>query len=214
MKALIIGATGATGLDLTNMLLADDAFEEVHVFVRRNIDEKHDKLKVHVIDFDNIASWADQLSGDVLFSALGTTRKDAGSKDAQWKVDYTYQYEVAKHARANGVKQLVLVSSVGADKESRFFYTRMKGELEDAIKNIGFQSTVIVRPPSLIRKGTSRIGEKISLPILQVLNAIGLMTSMAPMSTETVAHAMIAAAKEQNPGLQIMEAKDINDRHK
>lgn len=89
MKALIIGATGATGKDLVTQLLSDDQFEEVHIFVRRNVDIQHDKLHVHVVDFDKIEEWKAELQGDVLFSALGTTIKQAGSQKQQWKVDYT-----------------------------------------------------------------------------------------------------------------------------
>ena len=92
MKALIIGATGATGKDLVNKLLHDNDFEEVHAFVRRPLEIESDKLKSHVVDFENPDSWKDLVKGDVAFSCLGTTLKDAGSKDAQRKVDFDYQY--------------------------------------------------------------------------------------------------------------------------
>ena len=111
MKAILIGATGATGRDLLQLLLNDNEVESVAIFVRRVPDIEHEKLTVHTIDFEKPEEWSRLVKGDVLFSCLGTTRKDAGSKEAQWKVDYDYQYHFAKIARENGVKSLLLVSS-------------------------------------------------------------------------------------------------------
>ncbi|MEH7549743.1 NAD(P)H-binding protein, partial [Neobacillus vireti] len=109
MHALLIGATGATGKDLLDLLLKDDSFHQVDIFVRRNLDVQHEKLKIHVIDFDKSEQWRYLVKGDVLFSCLGTTFKTAGSKEAQWKVDYDYQYQFAKFARERNVNNYVLV---------------------------------------------------------------------------------------------------------
>ncbi|MBN6743372.1 NAD(P)H-binding protein, partial [Acidithiobacillus sp. MC6.1] len=87
-KALVIGATGATGRALTKQLLTDPDYDSVHVFVRQDMDICHDKLAVHLIDFDQPETWADAVKGDALYSCLGTTLKQAGSKDRQWQVDY------------------------------------------------------------------------------------------------------------------------------
>ena len=103
------------------------------------------------------------MKGDVLFSCLGTTRKDAGSKAAQWKVDYDYQYSFAKAARENGVECYVLVSAMNASSNSGFFYSRMKGELDDDVTKLGFPRLLIFKPPSLIRKGSDRNMEKMGL---------------------------------------------------
>lgn len=207
--ALIIGATGATGKDLVAQLLEDAAFDNVHIFVRRAVDLHHDKLHVHVVDFDKMDEWKDQLKGDVLFSALGTTIKKAGSQQAQWKIDYTYQYEVAKSAKANGVETMALVSSAWATADSKVFYTRMKGQLEEDVKKLGFRSLSIMRPPSLIRKDTDRLGERISVSLLQTLNKIGLLKSLRPMPTAQVAKAMISMVKEGKEGVFTLEPKDL-----
>lgn len=209
MKALIIGATGATGKDLVAQLLADDHFDEVHVFVRRDVGVGHEKLRVHVVDFDKIEEWKGDLQGDVLFSALGTTLKQAGGQKKQWKVDYTYQYEVAKAAKENGVEMMALVSSAWATADSKVFYTRMKGQLENDVRALGFKSLYIMRPPSLIRKGSDRFGETVSVKILLALNKIGLLRSIRPMPTAQVAHAMIAMAKQAKEGTFTFEPKDI-----
>lgn len=99
MKALVIGATGATGKDLVNQLLNDKEFDEVDIFVRKPVDIQNDKLKVHVVNFEKPEEWKEMVKGDVAFSCLGTTLKDAGSKEAQKKVDFDYQYEFAKAAK-------------------------------------------------------------------------------------------------------------------
>ena len=101
--ALIIGATGATGSALVKQLLNNDSYGAVHVFARRSGDLEHDKLQWHVVDFDAIDTWKEKLKGDVLFSAMGTTLKTAGSKDAQYQIDYNYQHDVAQAASENGV---------------------------------------------------------------------------------------------------------------
>ena len=209
MKALVIGATGAVGKDLVHQLLADESFERVDIFVRREVDIPSSRLVVHVVDFDNPEFWSDQLQGDVLFSCMGTTIKAAGSQDAQWKVDYTYQYNAAKAARSNGVPAYVLVSSIGSDPKSKVFYTRMKGALDEAVKKLGYESCFILRPTSLIRKESDRFGEKAGVVILRALNAIGLLRSLAPIPTEAVAAAMISLAKSGRQGVEIISSQDV-----
>lgn len=209
MKALVIGATGAVGKDLVQMLLDDDTFDRVDIFVRREVSIPSTKLVPHVVDFDHPEAWAEQLKGDVLFSCLGTTLKAAGSQQAQWKVDYTYQLEAAKAARAGGVRTCVLVSAVGANAQSKVFYTRMKGALDDAVRNLGFAGCFILRPPSLIRKGSDRFGEKVGVVALRAFNAIGLMRNFTPMPTEAVASAMIRLAKSGRQGVEIIDSQDI-----
>ena len=203
-KALVLGATGAVGKDLVERLLSDDTFGEVDIFVRRQVGWDAPKLRVHIVDFDRPEEWNHLLSGDVLFSCLGTTIKAAGSQEAQWKVDYTYQYNAAKAARENGVPTYVLVSAIGASSQSKFFYTRMKGTLDDAVQALGFPACFILRPPSLIRKGSDRFGEKVGVAVLKAFNAIGLLRAYRPLPTEDLADAMISLAKSGEDGFRIV----------
>jgi uncharacterized protein YbjT (DUF2867 family) len=209
MKALVLGATGAIGKDLVEQLLQDDTFDRVDIFVRREVKIPSAKLVVHVVDFDHPETWADKLTGDVLFSCLGTTIKAAGSQEAQWKVDYTYQYNAAKAARENGVPVYVLVSAIDANSKSKIFYTKMKGALDDAVQALGFEGCFILQPPSLIRKGSDRLGEKVGVAALKAFNAIGLMRQYTPMPTEAVAAAMIRLAKSGRQGNGIFVSQDI-----
>ena len=195
MKTLLIGATGATGSDLLKLLLDDDEVESVDIFVRRNTGVEHPKLTVHVINFEKPEEWSHLVKGDVLFSCLGTTRKDAGSKAAQWKVDYDYQYSFAKAARQNGVECYVLVSAMNASSNSGFFYSRMKGKLDDDVSNLGFPKLLIFKPPSLIRKESDRKMEKMGVKVIGFFNRLGLMKSLKPMSTDALAKKMLDAVK-------------------
>ncbi|MED4016002.1 NAD(P)H-binding protein [Sutcliffiella cohnii] len=209
MRALIIGATGATGKDLLDLLLKDDSFQQIDIFVRRDVDIQHEKLNVHVIDFDKPQQWKHLVKGDVLFSSLGTTLKAAGSKEAQWKIDYDYQYEFAVAARENNVNHLVLVSSGFASPNSRIFYTKMKGQLEEAVKALNFPKLTIFNPPALIRKNSDRTNEVTGVKIIQALNKLGLFRSQRPLPTETLAQALIKTAKNEENGTSAISGEEI-----
>ena len=199
MKALIIGATGATGKDLLSQLLADDTYSEVHCFVRKPLALTHHKLHSHVVDFEHPEVWADLLHGDVAFSCLGTTLAVAGSKEAQWRVDYDYQYAFAQQCKANGVPTFVLVSAAMANAQSKVFYNRMKGQLEDAVKALEFKRLIIFQPSILIRSNSDRGAENFSVKAIHFLNKIGLFKWYRPMPTNVLAQRMrreVATATE------------------
>lgn len=201
MRALLVGATGATGKDLLDLLLKDGLFDQVDIFVRRNVDVTHEKLKVHVIDFDKPDEWKALVHGDVLFSCLGTTLKVAGSKAAQWVIDYEYQYQFAKAAKANNVRSYVLVSSSYASPDSFIFYSKMKGKLEVAVKALGFSHLVIFKPPTLIRKHSSRPAEVTGARVIRFFNKFGLFRAQKPMPTEVLAQAMVNVVKGDTSGI-------------
>ena len=200
MKALVIGATGATGKDLVNKLLEDKDFQEVHAFVRRPLNIKNEKLKAHVVDFEKPEEWKDLVKGDVAFSCLGTTLKDAGSKDAQRKVDFDYQYQFAKNAKENEVEDYILVSSYGANPNSKIFYSRMKGELEKEVKNLHFNKMTIFQPGMLERKDSERTGEVLGGKIIKFANKLGICQSQKPLPTDVLAQAMINSSKIKSYG--------------
>ena len=200
MKALIIGATGATGKDLLSQLLADDTYAEVHCFVRKPLALTHPKLHAHVVDFDTPEAWADLVRGDVAFSCLGTTLAVAGSKDAQWRVDYDYQYAFAQQCKANGVPTFVLVSAAGAKAQSKLFYNRMKGALEEAVKKLSFPSLLIFQPSVLIRSNSDRAGENLSVKTINFLNKLGILKRYRPMPTKVLAEKMLSAVYNSPKG--------------
>ena len=191
-NALVIGATGATGQEIVSQLLEDNSFNSVSIFVRKDPNITHNKLKTYLIDFSKVKDYKDLIKGDVLFSCLGTTLRDAGSKDKQYSVDYTYQYEFAKIASDNGVPIYSLVSSTGANENSPFFYPKIKGKLEEAVKKLPFKTIQIFQPPTLIRqKNLIRLGEKIGIKIFGFLNSLGILKSQKPLPVSNLAKFMV-----------------------
>ena len=192
--AIVIGATGLVGLELVHLLLKDSRFEKVKIFVRRATGISNAKLDEHIVNFDEIDNWRKKLTGDVLYSAMGTTLKVAGSKEAQYKIDYTYQYQAAKFAAANNVPEYVLVSAAGSNVHSRIFYSKMKGELERDIKKLPFETIHIIRPGMLgSGRKEERTGEKIGIGVMKLIGLIPGLSSLKPIEGKEVAQAMINA---------------------
>lgn len=212
--ALLIGATGLVGDYLLRQLLTDDRFERVKIFVRRSTGYQNpDKLEEHLVDFERPEDWQHLLSGDVLFSALGTTLRQAGSAPAQFRVDYTYQYRVAEAAAQNGVKTLVLVSSASADPDSFVFYTRMKGELERDVKRLPFQRIRILQPGMLAgTRSEPRVAEQLALPLASLLAHLPGLHQFRPIHAREVATAMCNAALDEKPGVQTDTLEAVFER--
>ena len=211
LHAIVIGATGATGKELVIRLLEDSDFSSVSIFVRKKPTISHKKLKTYEIAFSKISDFRELIKGDVLFSCLGTTLKTAGSKLNQYKVDYTYQYEFAKYASENGVNLYSLVSSTGANSKSSFFYPKMKGELEDSVKNLTFKTIHIFQPPILIRQAElMRAGEKFAIKIFRSLNNLGILKSQKPLPVSTLANRMVDEIKNfQQTKFKTFSTKDL-----
>jgi uncharacterized protein YbjT (DUF2867 family) len=200
--AIVLGATGLVGKQLVKKLLAHPGFTIVKVLVRRSTGISHPGLEEHVVNFNQPASWQHLVTGDVLFSAFGTTLKKAGSKEAQYKVDYTYQYEVAKAAAVNGVPVYVLVSAAFARPDAGVFYSRIKGELERDVQTLGFTTIHILRPGILAGHRTEKgVGERLGISIARAFSLIPGLGKYKPVKDVDVADAMIQAASRKEPGV-------------
>lgn len=211
LKAIVAGATGLVGSRLLHMLLEDIRFERIDVLVRRSTGLTHPKLTEHLIDYEKPGEWKSLVKGDVLFSALGTTLRKAGSKENQFRVDYTYQYELAKVASLNGIPDFVLVSSAGANPGSYIFYSKMKGELEDAVQKLRFRRIFILRPSFL--EGTrveKRKAEKLLLFLTKVTTSV-FFRKYKPIRARMVAQAMIHAifSNDHNSGTVIYNPEEL-----
>lgn len=208
--AIIIGATGLVGKALLGQLAKDDSYSKIIVFSRRDPKVVSNKIDLHLIDFSKPESWKDLVKGDVLFSALGTTLKQSGGKEAQYKVDYTFQFQFAQAAAKNNVGRYILVSSVGSDEKSTIFYTKMKGELDRDVQKLGFDRLHILRPGPLIGpREKPRAGEGFLKAFMGIVNGIGLFKKYKPISGEEVALAMRKLEANGNKSQIILEPKDI-----
>jgi uncharacterized protein YbjT (DUF2867 family) len=210
--AIILGATGLVGRHLVNLLLDDTRYKQVKVFVRRPLGFEHPKLVQHVIDFDHPEEWQELVTGDALFSCLGTTIRAAGSREIQYKVDYTYQYRGAKIAAGNGVSIYVLVSSSGANSASKFFYPRIKGELDRDVEKLPFHIIRILKPSVLAgERQEKRPGESLAVVLGNLLiPLIPPLKKYRPIPAAIVAKAMINAANDTTPpGLCEFELAEV-----
>lgn len=191
-SAIVIGATGLVGQFLVHELLADPLCKNVRVLVRRSLGFSHHKLKAYIVNFDD-ESYAEYVKGDVLFSCLGTTKSKAGSKQQQYKVDFTYQYNTAKHAKDNGVKYYVLVSSPYANLQSKNYYRRMKAELEWRTRELAFEQMVVLQPNGLLgkREKGRQWEDKLGRMFVRLSHYLPPLKPYKPINGKIVAKAMI-----------------------
>ncbi|MEC3908898.1 NAD(P)H-binding protein [Tamlana sp. 2201CG12-4] len=171
--ATVVGGTGLVGNFLIQELLADENCKQVNFITRRKIKLSHPKINECIIDFSREEDYKKHITGDVLFSCLGTTRAQAGSKEKQYLVDYTYQYTAAKAASENNIKNYVLVSSPWSSIDSSNYYCKMKAKLEIDVEALSFDKIAIIKPNGLIgERNTTRIGERYGLKIFSFLTRI------------------------------------------
>ncbi|OIN56914.1 oxidoreductase [Arsenicibacter rosenii] len=208
--ALVLGATGLVGDQLTHRLIDSMEYDKVKVLTRRPLSWQHPRLQEISFDFDHPNGLLTQ--ADDIFCCLGTTIKKAGSKDAFRKVDYQYPLDIARLGLEQGARQFALVSSMGADSTSSFFYNRVKGDLERDLAALGYRALLIFRPSLLLgNRGEFRLGERIGA---------GFMRLMAPLiparykgiEAAKVANAMFRTAQEGLTGKHVFES-DVLQRY-
>ncbi|TKB56714.1 NAD(P)H-binding protein [Ferrimonas aestuarii] len=197
--AIVLGATGVVGRELVRQLAIQTDIDKIVSLTRRPVSYSNAKVDNQVVDFDNLKSSSQWFKGDLLFSALGTTLKQAGSIDAQRKVDVDYQYHAAEIAAQQGVSHYLLVSSSGANAQSRSAYLKMKGELEQRVQQLPFNRISIVQPSLLLGERTDfRLGERLAATILPLMCRLPPLAKYRPITGAQVAKAMIALS--QQPG--------------
>lgn len=211
MKAIVIGATGATGKYLVQELLNNNAYTDVIILVRRKSFEPHHKLKEIIVDFEHLENYEDQINGDVAFTTLGTTLKDAGSKDAQWKIDYELNYKFAQICAKNKIRKFVLLSAIGANSNSTIFYNKLKGKLEDSIKSLNFEQLLIFQPAGLIRPNSKRFSENLMVKIVGTFNYFGLLKNYKLIHVQDLAKVITYESTLNYKGLKIYHINLINN---
>jgi len=208
--AIVIGATGLVGRALVDRLAEADHIGEVITLTRRPAEHACPKVRNQVVRFDFLEEHASSFRGDLLFSCLGTTRRQAGSIAAQRKVDVDYQYKAAQLAAENGLRHYLLVSSSGADENSKNAYLRMKGELEQRVQALPFERITIFQPSLLLGRRTDiRMAEKVGGWILPVLCIIPGLRRFRPIRAEQVAARMIQVSKNSGEPLEWFRLDEI-----
>jgi uncharacterized protein YbjT (DUF2867 family) len=195
--ALLFGASGLVGSYVLKLLLNSNRYSKVIVFSRQKLILNHPKIENHVIDFDQLEKYKKLITGNDLFCCLGTTIKKAESKEAFRKVDYEYPVRLAEIANQKKVGCFVVISSLGANSHSSVFYSKVKGEMEEAIKRNFRNKKVIVRPSILFGERTeSRMGENIGKVVVKLFGVFmaGFLKKYKGIHAETVATSMISLA--------------------
>lgn len=206
--ALVLGATGLVGHQLIQQLLDHPAYDRVVALVRRPMDMTHPKLHIEIVDFDKPD--ADKIRGDDMFCALGTTLKVAGSKEAQFRIDCEYPATFARMGKENGVRRFMLVSSVGADAQSSNFYLCTKGDLEQRLQGLGFESLIIARPSFLLGdRQENRPGERAGIVLVQWLKPL-IPKRYRGVQVADVAKALITAANDGVMGKRVLENEKLS----
>ena len=199
---LVAGATGLVGQEILKALLADKTVAAVHCVGRRPPPVTHPKLTSHVLELNALTALP---KVDECFIALGTTIKVAGSQAAFQAVDLDAVVAVARAALSSGATKLGVVSAMGADAQSRVFYNRIKGEMEQSLARMGFGSLVIARP-SLIDGDRAalgqreRAGEGVGLMLARGLRRL-LPANYRAILARDIAHALLRTVHAGPPGV-------------
>ena len=191
--AVLAGATGLVGRALLPMLLEDAGYRSVHALLRRVVPEIEPggKLEVHRVDFAHLP--AAFPPADDVFIALGTTIRAAGSEAAFRQVDFDFVVDTARAARAAGAKRLAVVSALGADARSRIFYNRVKGEMQDAVATLGYES-VVVAQPSLLLGDRAALGQPVRSGERWAARLLGPARRLVPKAVRPIDARAVAAA--------------------
>lgn len=218
MKVMLLGATGLTGGQVLEGLLAREDVSSVVAPVRRALPLNHEKLHQQEVDFDRLDEHGDLFAVDAIVCCLGTTIKKAGSREQFRKVDYGYPMKAAELGRANGAQVFVLMSAIASSSSSTVFYNRVKGELEDGIKSLGYPCLSIYQPSLLLgERNEQRTAEALGIKAMPLINRalIGPLEKFRGIEAVTVARAMVnevSALAQQTPAqstVRIHEYADI-----
>jgi uncharacterized protein YbjT (DUF2867 family) len=207
--ALVAGSTGLIGSYLLQLLLADQQYDIVKALTRSELNISHPKLIQIKTDYKNLSDFNSELNADDVFCCLGTTMAKAKSKEKFREVDYEFPLKLAKEAFERGAKQFLVISALGADKNSSIYYNRVKGELEDVISKLNFHSIHIFRPSLLLGPRTeSRPGEEAAKLFYKIFWFL-LPDKYKAIHAQKVAKAMIHFAANKQNGIFIHESREM-----
>lgn len=205
-SASLLGATGLIGQHCLQLLLDDSEVTAVKTLSRRPLNITHPKLQTELGELNDLTAHASSLNADRLICCLGTTIKTAGSKSAFRCVDFDAVVEAAQLAKQQGTEHMIVISAVGADSQSPFFYNQVKGEMEDALQAIGFKRLDIIRPSLLLGERVERrLAEDLSKPLSRVFSPLlmGHLKRYRPVDGRDVAQKIVELCKSKGEGCHI-----------
>ncbi len=214
LSALIAGSTGLVGRHLVNLLAGSPQYDEMTAIVRKGRAFKQESVSVVEADYDKLEKYSEHIKADVVFCCLGTTIKKAGSREQFRKVDYSYPLKVAKISKELGARQFNIVTAIGANARSMFYYNRVKGEVEEALIKLGYEVLNIFRPSLLLGdREEHRPGEKAGELIFKIFNPllIGALRKYKPVHAEVVARAMLRISLESHEKTTIIQSDAIQE---
>ena len=192
--AILLGATGATGREVLKLLLNDKRYDKVKLFNRNKVGIQDDKIEEHVIDLLKLEEHKAQFTGDEVFCCIGTTKAKTPDKETYYKIDYGIPVTAAKLANQNGINSFIVISAIGADKNSSIFYNRTKGEMQDAVLKEGIANTYILQPSLIVaHRNDMRLMEQIGAVAMKLLNPLllGGAAKYRSIKAATIAKAML-----------------------
>lgn len=212
--AVVVGATGLVGYKVVQLLLKNEHYHRVVVFVRKSMAIQHQKLEQEIVDFDRLDKVAQYLNGADVFCTLGTTIKKAGSQAAFIKVDQDYPLRLAQLSKQQGASTFLIVTALGANPKSSIFYSRVKGQLEAELQKLQLDRLHIFQPSLLLGDRTEvRLGEKLAskfMPVIAFL-FVGPLRPYKAIHVHIVAKAMIKAALNERQGNFMYTSEKIAD---
>lgn len=213
-KAILFGASGYIGSHLLQDLLNNDAYEQVTIVVRKDLNIQHPKLKTVIGDFNALPNLKEDIVADDVFITLGTTKKNTPDLKEYYQVDHDYPVLAAKIAKENGAKAVFMVTAIGANSKSKIFYSRTKGDVERDVIALDFDHTHIFQPSMILaNRKENRTGEKILIKIFNVINPIfvGGISKYKGIEGSDVAKAMNNAAQQQSQKVKVYQWKEMNE---
>lgn len=211
-KAVLIGATGLIGSELLSVLINSDQISGILSISRSPLNVSHSKLTELTINFEDLSMYSGDVKGDIVYSCLGTTKSETPDPVLYRKIDFDYPLAIAEAALQNGAEQLHIISSLGADPNSRTSYLKLKGELETAISQLSFKSVHIYRP-SYIRgeRKKKRLSDKILTPLMRLIDPVllGPLKNYRSINASTISKTMLNQSLKYLSGTFIYPSIEI-----
>ena len=209
---VLVGATGLIGNALLHELIQETKVSEIRIFVRRKLDGLPEKVKQIITDFSDFSSLKEHVHGDVIYCCVGTTRKKTPDLNDYRNIDFGINIGMAKLAKENGIPTVHLISAIGASTSSRIFYSKLKGEIEEAMKELKFDHCYIYQPSMLIGSRTeSRPFEFIGQKLMLFFEGLRLLSKNEYHSirAETITQSMVKTLGQEIEGVHIQRYQEM-----